>query len=138
MRTCRRSRRPLGGRTAVVALMVVWWAGSARAAPPRYDRPDATTIRAHTRDILDDPRFQARITFRQWLQQKLVRWFGSWEGPGKGWGRVLVWVFVVWAALTLLAILAHIIWVFVVMIRSGRYRRGGQTVSRYGISAIGI
>ena len=89
-----------------------------------FERPDAETVRTKVADILADPRFAPTKSLMQRLLEKL----SSWKGPNfhmpKGLGRVLLWVFVVWAVLTLVAILAHLVWTLVTVFGGGRH--GGK------------
>jgi hypothetical protein len=88
-----------------------------------FERADVDTIRMHTRQILSEPHLAPRKTFWQWLEEK----FSKWEKPdlhmGSGWGKLIQSVFVIWAVLTLVAILIHVIWTACVLIWPGALRR---------------
>lgn len=100
-------------------------AGGTSAEPAQYDRADAETIRSETQDILNDPRYTPKKSFRQWLLEK----FFGWEGPdidfgGSGWLSAIFWVFTTLCVLTLLAILAHFIWTVFTLLRGSGGKKG--------------
>lgn len=84
----------------------------------QYERPDAETIKMHTRQILSDIRFSPRKTFWQWLIDKLARWKGPKLDLGTGWAKFIFWVVFFWCVLTLVAILIHLIWTIHILISS--------------------
>ena len=105
---------------AVCLVMAASRVGAGAVAPDKtlsYERADAETIRTHARDIVADPRFARRISFADWLRQKLGRWerpetrLPDWLGQG------LVWTIIVWCVLTLVAILAHLVWTIWLLVR---------------------
>ena len=89
----------------------------------QFERADANAIRLYTRQILSEPNLAPRKTFWQWLKEK----FSKWEKPdlqvGSGWGKLLWSVLVIWAVLTLVAILVHAIWTVRVLIWPSALRR---------------
>ena len=129
-------------RAAAFALLwgFLWFActvcaaeGEQSAAPPPYQRADASVIQSTVQDILADPRYAPHQTFWQWLSQQL----GSWKGPGvhlpPGVAGVLEAIFLVWCVAALLAILAHIIWTLVTVSRArGRLSGRGARLGRFG------
>lgn len=84
-------------------------------APADYARADAETIRAQVEDICADPSLATHKTLWQWLREKLARW----EGPhlSQGLSAFLWWAIVIWCVLTLLAILAHLVWTIWLLVR---------------------
>jgi len=105
--------------TAVLAGAVLWTrAAGASETAARYERPEPDVIRSETRRILSDPSFAPRRSLWEWLLEKL-----SGLRPPRGSGvlfRILLWVLFIWCVLTLAAILAHLIWTLVVMLRGPR------------------
>jgi hypothetical protein len=89
----------------------------------QFDRAEVETIRMHTRQILSDPDLAARTTFWQWLGGK----FSKWEKPdfklGSGWTKFILWVLIIWCVLTLLAILAHLIWTVRLLVWPNSHRQ---------------
>jgi hypothetical protein len=85
----------------------------------QFERADVDTIRMHTRQILSEPDLAPRKTFWQWLTEK----FSKWDKPdlrvGSGWSKLIWSIFVVWAILTLVAILIHALWTVRVLIWPG-------------------
>jgi hypothetical protein len=104
---------------AVGAAWVAWV--PAGAAPTdrtsQYERPDAQTIKDHTRQILSDPQFAPRKTFAQWLQEKLRRWDRPDVRLPRGIGTFLLWAVIAWCLLALLAIFIHFLWTIWVLVR---------------------
>lgn len=99
--------------------------GDAPAVVP-FERSDAETIRAHTREILSDPQFAPRKTLLQWLSEKLSAWkgpTGKWDPWSRGWRSILFWIFLIWGTATILFILGHMGWTLAVFLR-GRFRGG--------------
>ena len=108
--------------------------GSSERPPGRLERADAATIRTEVRNILSEPRFAPRRTFLQWLADKLSGWKGPSLGLPKSLTTVLFYIFLVWCVLTLLAILAHLVWTVVVTVKgsakgSGMSWRRADTAS---------
>ncbi|MBN1918627.1 MAG: DUF4129 domain-containing protein [Verrucomicrobia bacterium] len=91
--------------------------------PGGYERPSAEQIRSNAKDILSQPRFAPRASlyerFARWLGDKLaaLRLPGFGLGPV---GSVLAWILVIWACLTLVAILAHMGWHIALLLRRSR------------------
>ena len=114
------SRRDRGGRSglAVVALVLVlavWLAHAAGAAEPpagdaSYGGPSADAVRVEVQAILADPRFAPQVSFWQWLAEKLSQTDLPDLSVPPGVSRFLVWVFLIWCVLTLVAILVHMAW----------------------------
>ncbi len=83
-----------------------------------FVRPDVAAIRAQIRSILSDPDFAPRKSAWQWLTEKLSHidapdWnLPPWLGEG------LIWLLLIWCLLTLLAIIAHLIWTLIVFLRN--------------------
>jgi hypothetical protein len=91
------------------------------------ERPSKEAIAGETRQILADPRFAPRKTFWQWLRGKLANWEGLHTKRGRGILTFLLWTLFIWGILTLLAILAHLIWTIYILARpGGRDRRTGE------------
>ncbi len=88
-----------------------------------FDRPNVETIRMYTRQILSDPTLASRKTLWQWFKEK----FGHWDRPrlalGSGWATLIWSVVLIWCILTLLAILAHLIWTLRLMTGPNRRRQ---------------
>ncbi|MHC4744253.1 MAG: hypothetical protein ACYS8Z_20245, partial [Planctomycetota bacterium] len=106
-----------------------------RKQNPEFQRPDKDTIVSETRHILADPRFAPKRTFWQWLSAKLAGWDPPRIAGAGGIVRVLVWILSIWCVLTILAILAHLVWTLYVL--AGPVRRGGG--SHYGaVTALAI
>jgi hypothetical protein len=133
--------RRLRGPRAVRALLLIamwglcWSAGegfaaeaAAPAEPAQFERADVATIRQTTRDILADPRYAPRRSFWQWLAESLSRWQGRGPHLPPGLGAFLETVLVLWCLAALVAILVHIVWTIVMMVRAGRLvpGRGGR------------
>lgn len=123
---------------AFILFSVLCAAGSAGgettspSSPGEYDRPDKDTIHSEVKDILSQPRFNPQKTigqrFREWLSSLYRGW-----NPMLGLGTVASWFILIFGGLTLLAILAHLIWTIVIMFggRSGSkglswLRSGGE------------
>ena len=104
---------------AVLAGAVAWTkAAGASETAARYERPEPDVIRAETRRILSDPNLAPRRSLWEWLREKL----SGWRLP-RGSGvlvRILLWGLVIWCVLTLAAILAHLVWTLVIMLRGPR------------------
>ncbi len=83
----------------------------------QYERPDAQTIKEHTRQILSDPQFAPRKTFSQWLLEKFRRWDRPDVRLPRGIGTFLLWAVIAWCLLTLLAIFIHFLWTIWVLFR---------------------
>jgi hypothetical protein len=118
---------------AAYLLAVVAGLGSAATlseGPVRYERPDAQTVKACTRQIVSDPRFARRISFGEWLADKLAHG----RDPGAklpGWlGEGLLWTIIIWCVLTLLAILAHLMWTIWLLVRPARHSVGTENSPR--------
>jgi hypothetical protein len=105
----------------------------------RFERPTASAIKAELQGILADPHFAPRKTFTQWLAEKL----SSWERPRlpEGLGLILLMIVTIWCVVTLLAILAHLVWTIAVMarrhgrsasMRGPRFRAGTEHELDYG------
>jgi hypothetical protein len=96
-------------------------AGEVAAAPAAA--PSATEVNKTVRDILSDPRYAPHQGFWQWLRGLL----GNWEAPKLpvpgSLGIIVVWVVLVWCVLSLLAILAHLVWSLTQLFGG---RRGGS------------
>ncbi|MBN2313500.1 MAG: hypothetical protein JXM79_06190, partial [Sedimentisphaerales bacterium] len=96
---------------------------AAGSKAPTFERADAETIRMHVRQILSEPDFAPRKTFWQWLSGK----FSKWEKPdlhvGSGVATIIRSIVIIWALLTLVAILIHAIWTLRVLIWPGAIRR---------------
>jgi hypothetical protein len=109
------------------AFMVCPCRAKADGAPldPGFNRPDPSLVHQTTRDILSDPRYSPRMTFWQWLMQKLSGWRGPELAFAGRWGRVLLFVLLIWCILALLAVIGHLIWMLFHLIagRVGWYRR---------------
>ena len=84
-----------------------------------YERPETAQIRRHMRDILADKHYTPKKNFIQHLEDFFFRWEGKSLNIRSSVGRFLLWVFVIWSVLTLIAILIHFIWTIMVMARSG-------------------
>lgn len=93
---------------------------AAGAETPQYERVDAGTIKTYTQDILADPRFSPRKTFRQWLREKLRSWGGPRLGLPHGVSGFLLWAVVSWCLLALLAVLIHLGWTIWMAVRRPR------------------
>lgn len=69
-------------------------------------------IRVELDNILNDPELQAQITWGQWLKEQL----DSFEPPNLNlpsfWSQALLWLFIGWCSLALIAIIGHIGWSF--------------------------
>jgi len=109
--------------SVLCSLLVVHSAtGSTSAAAARFERPSAKTVRTEAKDILSQPRFTPRESpltrFLQWLKDKL----SSLRLPHFGGtvGRVVWWIIVVCCVLTLLAVVAHLVWNLVTYVRGAR------------------
>ena len=76
----------------------------------QFDRADVDTIKMHTRQILSEPDLAARKTFWQWLGGKLPKGRLPSLNLRSGWAKFIVWILLIWCVLTLVAILAHLIW----------------------------
>ncbi|MEN6576254.1 MAG: DUF4129 domain-containing protein [Phycisphaerales bacterium] len=87
------------------------------AETPKYGRPDTQTIRDCAREILADPQFSPRKTFRQWLIERLSRWNRRDLDLPDGVGRFLLWAVISWCILALLAILIHLGWTIWMAVR---------------------
>jgi hypothetical protein len=101
---------------------------SEQKRPPadRYQRADAATVKAEAEKVLADPRYAPRWSFWRWLREKLSHWsLPDFHVPA-GLSTVIIWLLLIWCVLTLVAILAHVIWTFVVLKRS---RTAGGEVS---------
>jgi len=99
-------------------------AAPASSSPADYPRTDTETIKACTREIVASPRFAPRITLRQWLVQKLGRWDPPEVDLPEGVGTFFVTVVTVWCLLTLVAILAHLVWTIWLFAHPARARAG--------------
>ena len=104
---------------------------AAQAAEPRpFRRPEADAIRLEVRNILSDPRYAPRRSFREWLFEKL----SNLEKPDVqlgGFRTFLFWFFLVWLILALLAILGHLAWTLLTLWRglSGTGRQSRLSIS---------
>jgi len=117
-------RGPAGAVVALVAIaLTVLSLGRPCAASrgvaetSRYERADAPTIKTCTREILADPRFAPRKTFRQWLNEKLSKWDRPDITVSDGVERFILWAVVSWCVLSLLAILIHFAWTIWIAVR---------------------
>jgi hypothetical protein len=101
-------------------------AATSSQGPARYERPDAQTVKACTRQIVSDPRFARRMSLGEWLAEKLAHG----RGPGAklpAWlGRGLLWTILTWCVLTLLAITAHLVWTIWLLVRPARHIVGTE------------
>jgi hypothetical protein len=75
-----------------------------------YERPEAQVIRAKLNEIRSERRLTPRKSFAQWLAEKFAAWRGPWHSWQGSWVKTLMWVFLIWAVITLLFILGHLIW----------------------------
>ena len=104
--------------------------GQAAIESPPPDRADASVIKAETEKILADPRLSRRPSLMEWLVEKL----GGPNGPSidwnSGWARVLFWLILLFCILSLLAILAHLIWTLYVLFHGERGAAGEADLSR--------
>jgi len=95
----------------------------AHAETFQFDRADIDTIKMHTRQILSEPDLAARKTFWQWLWGK----FSKWEKPdipwAPGFAKIVLWILLIWCVLTLVAILAHLIWTVALFVRPNSHRQ---------------
>jgi hypothetical protein len=71
----------------------------------------------HTRQILSEPDMAPRKSFWQWLWAKFSRWEKPDISLGPRLAKVILWVVIIWCVLTLLAILAHLIWTLILFVR---------------------
>jgi len=129
-RRCRDCRRAGAALAALVLLAAAWApAGGAPARPRPPKRPQAKVIRAEVRRILSDERFarhrSAWQRLLQWVREKLSEW-DRLRLPAEGVGWWLLVIFMAWCVLALLAILAHMVWTVIMLLRDrgGRRRRG--------------
>jgi hypothetical protein len=96
-----------------------------------YERSSAQEIRSAARQIMDQPQFRERQSVWERLRQKL---FELLAGLNRDWSpnfRVIGWILFGWCVLALLAVLGHMIWSIVALIRTRR--QGGAA----GISSVG-
>jgi len=126
-----------GGPIALIAALLV--ASMALAASPaakplpesqNYGRADSKTIHQTVGEVLARPEFAKPLSFWQrfldWLKELIDGLpapnldFG-WE---PGWGRFLFWFITIWCALTLAAILGHVGWRVVSLVRERRAAPG--------------
>jgi hypothetical protein len=101
--------------TLLIVLAVAAGAHPSSAAPPSpaasdYARADAQTIKAHTQEIIANPRFAPRMTLGQWLIEKLRGWDRPKVHLPKGIGTFFSIAITTWCLLTLVAILGHLVW----------------------------
>jgi len=111
-------------------------ADPATAAPriqsDSFERPEAQVIRAKLNEIRSERRFTPRKSFAQWLAERFAAWRGPWHSWHGSWVNTLMWVFLIWAVITLLFILGHLIWTVKVLTGTGRavsmHTGGGRRV----------
>ncbi len=121
----RRCPRAVRGLLLILLCVLCLSAGQALAAegaeapPGSFQRADADAIRRQTREILDDPRYQPEKSFFQWLGEALSHWKGP-DLPA-GVGSFLGTVVVIWCLAALLAVLVHLVWTIVTMVRASRF-----------------
>lgn len=99
----------------LIVLGIAATAGVCSQAPsPRssadHARTTAETVKAHTQEILSNPRFAKHITLRQWIREKLGRRDKSNVHLPQGVKTFVSTVAIIWCLLTLLAILGHFVW----------------------------
>lgn len=95
--------------------------------------PTAAEIERALTEVYARPEFETRITWRDWLWARLGRVFG-WIGEQLDGLRglrdtqpVIFWIIVGWMVLTLVALVAHIVWTAVQVARRGD---GSETTPR--------
>jgi hypothetical protein len=127
-------RHPLFFSTAAICFLLVTGFFSplpARAVasgvfppPPRFSRPAVPVIRQTTQKILDDPQLAPRKTFWQIIYEWFESKFKDAHFPrlSEGLASVLLWSLILWCILALLAILCHLAWTILTLLRkrSGR------------------
>jgi hypothetical protein len=119
--------------------------GAAAGAPPvaadgdaAYDRADPPRVRAEIRRILDDPRFALRESLWERAMGVIHEWLASllrWGARGAWWARALMWVLLGWCVLAVLAVLAHLVWTIVMVVR-GRRGPAAGAVRRAGVPTV--
>lgn len=87
-------------------------------------RADDATIRQETQRVVSQPRFAARWSLWEWLGKRLSRLLRFVE-PAGTWGKVVFWIVAAWCVLALLAILGHLVWTVVTLVRGKRAGHGG-------------
>lgn len=113
----------------IIAEVVSSWSALGRAdvtereRTSHFARPDVETIRMYTRQVLSDPALASRKTLWQWFKEKVAHWNRPRFEPGSGWATFIWFVVLIWCILTLLAILAHLIWTVRLMIWPNRRRQ---------------
>ncbi len=87
---------------------------------PRFHRPSVSAIRETTQKILDDPQFAPRKSFWQIISEWFANKFKNSHFPRlpEGLASILLWTLVIWSILALLAILGHVIWTLIVLLRN--------------------
>lgn len=89
----------------------------------QFDRADADAIKMHTRQILSEPDLAARKTFWQWLGEKIFTGGLPSLNLRSGWAKLVVWILLIWCVLTLVAILAHLIWTVALLVWPTTHRQ---------------
>jgi hypothetical protein len=100
------------------------------AQPARFHRPGVSAIRETTQKILNDPQFAPRKTFWQIVWEWFSEKFKNTHFPqiSGGLANILLWSLVIWSILAMLAILGHLIWTIVVLLRN----RSGRASADWG------
>jgi len=125
----RRCKARLSGlRTGFVAALICLFAvvlrctAETETSAQGYQRPDAATIKAQTREVLSDSRYAPRVSFSfwQWLAAKISSWDAPDIGPSDLLVKTLLWIVIIWCILALVAILGHFIWTIAMLIGPSR------------------
>ena len=95
----------------------------ARREISQFDRADVDTIKMHTRQILSEPDLAVSKTFWQWLAGKFSKWKRPQINLRSGWAKLIVWILFIWCVLTLVAILAHLIWTVGLLVWPNTHRQ---------------
>jgi len=101
-----------------------------------YARADAPIVHDEARRVLSHSQFAERWSFWGWLGEKI---FSALRMPslGRGVGTFILWVVLIWCGLTLLAILGHLIWTIVVLIRSSpRFARSARELGTGALAGL--
>jgi len=114
------------------ALATAAWASNGFSSEaPKFQRPRPDAIRAELRQILADPRYAPRKTMWQWVRDKLTAWRWPDVHWGRTWAKPLAMVLLVWCLLALAAVLAHLVWTVLVVIRHTTLGRHVSIQSRH-------
>jgi hypothetical protein len=122
-----------GAVAGVVLALLSCWASTSPADSNssldqgvRFERPSAETVRTTADQILSESRFSERWSLWQWLREKLLSGMDlDWSFNSTFW-RVVGWIVVTWCGLTLVAILAHLIWTIWTLVGGSSWRRGAS------------